>query len=148
MLEVDLEDHRFLEVGCGIGLASLILNHRGADITAMDYHPEAGAFLARNSALNGDPGIPFLQSDWTRNDDRLGRFSMIIGSDLLYEKEHAQCLAEFIQRHRTDNCTVIIADPGRGFRGRFARAMQESGSRYEHEDTSGVQVMTFSFGQV
>ena len=30
---------RILEVGCGIGLSSLLLNHRFADITATDYHP-------------------------------------------------------------------------------------------------------------
>lgn len=35
---------RILEVGCGLALASLLLNHRKADITVTDYHPEVGAF--------------------------------------------------------------------------------------------------------
>jgi len=31
-----------LELGCGLGLASLVLARRGADITACDHHPLAG----------------------------------------------------------------------------------------------------------
>ena len=34
-------DKRVLEIGCGIGLASLVLHKMGADITASDYHPRA-----------------------------------------------------------------------------------------------------------
>ena len=40
-----LKIKRILEVGCGIGLSSLILNRLNADITATDYHPEAEKFL-------------------------------------------------------------------------------------------------------
>ena len=44
---------KILEVGCGIGLCSLVLQRRGADITASDYHPLAEEFLRFNAALNG-----------------------------------------------------------------------------------------------
>ncbi|HCI30425.1 MAG TPA: histidine kinase, partial [Psychrobacter sp.] len=39
MLDYDIKDKRILEVGCGMALSSLLLNHRQADITATDYHP-------------------------------------------------------------------------------------------------------------
>jgi len=45
MLGHEIAGLRVLEVGCGIGLASLVLRRRGADITATDQHPEARAFL-------------------------------------------------------------------------------------------------------
>ena len=37
-----IENKRILEVGCGIGLTSMMFNARHADITASDYHPEVG----------------------------------------------------------------------------------------------------------
>ena len=38
MFKHEVKGLKILEVGCGIGLASLVLNHRLADITATDYH--------------------------------------------------------------------------------------------------------------
>ena len=44
----DIKGKRILEVGCGIGLASLVLKKRLADITATDYHPEVENYLLIN----------------------------------------------------------------------------------------------------
>jgi hypothetical protein len=57
---------RILKVGCGIALASLVLNHRFADITATNYHPEAGHFLVENVQLNKGKEIPFVRMGWGR----------------------------------------------------------------------------------
>ncbi|MDE8603082.1 hypothetical protein M3I01_009105 [Marinomonas sp. RSW2] len=51
MFKHEVKGLKILEVGCGIELASLVLNHRLADITATDYHPEAGNFLNENTLL-------------------------------------------------------------------------------------------------
>jgi ETFB lysine methyltransferase len=118
---------RILEVGCGIGLASLLLNTRHADITATDYHPEAGSFLCENVKLNRGERIPFERTGWGDDNDTLGKFDLIIGSDLLYEQEHAMQLSTFIDNHAKAQCEVIIVDPGRGQRGRFTRQMIERG---------------------
>ncbi|MFC6673801.1 class I SAM-dependent methyltransferase [Marinobacterium aestuariivivens] len=59
MLDYEIAGKRILEVGCGIGLTSLVLNHRHADITATDYHPEAGNFLRENVRLNQGARFPF-----------------------------------------------------------------------------------------
>ncbi len=53
MCEFPIAGKRILEVGCGIGLCSLVLQQRGADITASDYHPVAEKFLRHNTDLNG-----------------------------------------------------------------------------------------------
>ena len=45
-------DERILELGCGLGLASLVGHRRGANITASDCHPLAGEFLRENLRLN------------------------------------------------------------------------------------------------
>ncbi len=118
---------RILEVGCGIGLASLVLNARHADITATDQHPEAEGFLTENVKLNRGEIIPFERTGWCDDSDTLGRFDLIIGSDLLYEREHAVQLSSFIDEHANEQCEVIIVDPGRGQSSQFTRQMTELG---------------------
>ena len=105
---------RILEIGCGMALASLLLNKQHADITATDYHPEAGIFLARNALLNEDGPISYKQVAWGDTEDDLGLFDLIIGSDLLYEEQHIALLANFIEDHSNQACEVVIVDPGRG----------------------------------
>lgn len=127
MADYDIAGRRVLEVGCGIGLASLVLNQRSCDITATDRHPEAGGFLQANTRLNGDPPIPFERTGWSDREDTLGRFDLIIGSDVLYESSHAGELSGFIDRHAHATCDVLLVDPGRGELGRFGRAMETMG---------------------
>lgn len=127
MFEYDIGDRRVLEVGCGLGLASLVMSRRGVDITATDHHPEAGNFLRENCKLNDEPQIPFVRAGWTEESDELGRFDLIVGSDLLYEPDHAGQLAGFIDRHANETCEVIIIDPGRGNGPKFTREMEALG---------------------
>ncbi|MDB4512100.1 protein N-lysine methyltransferase family protein [Arenicella sp.] len=118
---------RILEVGCGVALSSLLLNKQQADITATDHHPEVEKFLNRNTELNNDRNIPFERVDWADDDDDLGLFDLIIGSDLLYEDEHTQLLANFIHNHAKPNCEVIVVDPGRGRKNKLRSKMLEFG---------------------
>ncbi len=123
----DIGSKRVLEIGCGTALSSLLLNKQHVDITATDYHPEVETFLNRNSKLNGDAIIPFERTGWADNNDSLGRFDLIIGSDLLYEDEHIELLSDFILEHSNPECEVIIVDPGRGRKTKLAKKMLELG---------------------
>lgn len=127
MAELPLRGRRILELGCGMALASLVLHRRGADITATDHHPLAGEFLRVNLALNDLPPLPFQVADWSRTTPELGRFDLLIGSDLLYESDQPALLAEFIERHAGEQAEVILVDPGRGNHARFSRAMAARG---------------------
>jgi 2-polyprenyl-3-methyl-5-hydroxy-6-metoxy-1,4-benzoquinol methylase len=118
---------RILEIGCGIGLSSLMLNQRHDDITATDYHPEVEAFLARNTLLNNNKSIAFERVDWANDQSKLGLFDLIIGSDLLYEDEHIKLLGYFIQQHANQKCEVIIVDPGRGRKSKLSTVMLQFG---------------------
>jgi predicted nicotinamide N-methyase len=118
---------RILEIGCGIGLPSLLLNSKHADITATDCHPEAGPFLARNTAMNNGAVIAFERTGWADLSDQLGKFDLIIGSDLLYEDEHTELVANFIHAHAKPVCEVIVVDPGRGRKTKLINAMRRLG---------------------
>lgn len=120
-----IENKRILEIGCGIGLSSLVLNERHANITATDYHPEAKIFLEKNVQLNEAEEIEFHLCDWKDENKALGKFDLIIGSDLLYQEDHSKLLSSFIDKHTEDCGEVIIVSPKRGYQNKFNREMEK-----------------------
>ncbi len=128
--DFNITEKRILEVGCGIALSSLLLNSRLADITATDYHPEAESFLIENTKLNHGKIIPFIRTGWEDENIELGSFDLIIGSDLLYERGHADVLSGFINQHAKKECEVILVDPGRGNHVPFGKRMLKLGYSY------------------
>jgi predicted nicotinamide N-methyase len=131
MQRYEFEGKRILELGCGIGLASLVLTRRGAIVVASDIHPLAEPFLAYNAALNALPALHFRQMRWDTPLPTLGRFDLIIASDVLYEPDHAALLAGVVARHAADGAEVLVTDPGRGNSGRFSRKMADQGFKVE-----------------
>ena len=122
-----VDGKRILEIGCGLALASLVLQYRGADVLATDHHPLPEPFLAYNSALNELPAVRYRELQWSAPDAGLGRFDLIIGSDILYERDHAGLLAALLSRHAKPESEVLITDPGRGNSAPFTRALAAQG---------------------
>jgi len=151
MSDFDIKGKRILEVGCGIALSSLLLNQRNANITATDYHPEAGHFLQENTELNNDVDIPFVRTGWADEETDLGTFDLIIGSDLLYERGHAELLSKFLNQHANEHCEIIIVDPGRGHHARFSKLMVTLGFSHTQsrpENTEDYLEKSLPKGQV
>jgi predicted nicotinamide N-methyase len=138
MSDFTIEGKRILEVGCGIGLSSLVLNNRLADITATDYHPEVEVFLQENARLNNNNVIPFVRTGWADEASELGEFDLIIGSDLLYERGHVELLSAFVDQHARKTCEVILVDPGRGQHAQFSKKMMSLG--YSHTQSKPLNV--------
>lgn len=133
---------RILEIGCGLGLASLVAHRRGAQVTASDCHPLAHAFLDENTRLNGLPAMPYRHGLWgcaAARDDGLpvltqardaplsGVFDLIVGSDILYERDDAGTLAQFIHEHAAHSAEIWVIDPNRGNRAAFHKHMGRLG---------------------
>jgi predicted nicotinamide N-methyase len=126
---------RILEIGCGLALASLVGHRAGADISASDCHPLAAAFLLENIRLNDLAPLKYRHGDWAeppyqrtaggarRRRIVRGRFDLIIGSDVLYERDDRAVLASFIGRHTMPKADIWIVDPDRGNRVAFNRQM-------------------------
>ncbi|MGD9948992.1 MAG: methyltransferase [Desulfobulbus sp.] len=127
MSTYNVDGLNILEVGCGLGIASLIVNERGAQHTASDYHPLAGKFLSENSRLNHLPPLHFERCDWAGSLPAMGLFDLIIGSDLLYEPDHPGLLSNFIDLHASPMVKVIIIDPGRRQQSTFTKKMEHLG---------------------
>lgn len=133
MSRADIAGKRVLELGCGIGLASLVLQRRGAEIVASDIHPLAESFLAYNAALNALPALHYRQLRWDQPLPTLGEFDMIIASDVLYERDHADLLSRVVERHARPACEVLITDPGRGQSTAFTRRLDAQGFTVDEE---------------
>ncbi len=130
---------RILEIGCGLALASIAGHRRGDDITASDCHPLAETFLFGNLQLNGLPPMKYRHGHWGGAPDSAvpavdgaapsveGRFDLVIGSDVLYERDADGSLARFIDEHAEARAEIWIVDPDRGNRAAFNRRMTEHG---------------------
>ncbi len=152
MSSFDIAGKRILELGCGLGLSSLVLQRRRADIVASDHHPLAQSFLDHNTALNHLPTIAYHDLPWTVPDTTLGRFDLIIGSDILYERDHAAQIAGMLLRHARPDAEVLITDPGRGNSGPFTRALVAQGytvserrSRFDERDVAPFRGRLLSY---
>jgi predicted nicotinamide N-methyase len=125
---------RILEIGCGLALASLVGHRRGADITASDRHPLTEAFLEENLRANNLPPLKYRHGDWGAAGPPVlelnpvaGVFDLIVGSDVLYERDAEGRLASFVARHAAQRAEVWIVDPNRGNRAAFNRRMAAEG---------------------
>lgn len=122
---------RILEIGAGLALASLVMHRRGGDVTVTDWHPLTETFLRDNLRANGLGALPYHAGSWALDDadgaSGLGRFDLIVGSDVLYERQQPEQLARFIDQHAAPNAEVIIVDPDRGNRSAFGKAMAALG---------------------
>jgi predicted nicotinamide N-methyase len=133
------EGESILEIGCGLALASLVCHRRGALVTASDIHPLAASFLLENLRLNGLAPLRYCHGDWGADGPSTshlaplvqGRFDLIIGSDVLYERDDGGALAAFIGLHALPRSEVLIVDPNRGNRPAFSRRMAALGYALE-----------------
>jgi predicted nicotinamide N-methyase len=127
MNSFNLADRRILEIGAGLALASLVVHKRLGDMTVSDCHPLSRAFLEENVLLNKLGPLRYEEGNWNRSNAALGRFDLIIGSDVLYERDQPALLAAFIDRHSAPTVEVLIVDPDRGNRAGFRREMDGRG---------------------
>jgi predicted nicotinamide N-methyase len=123
----DIAGKHILEIGCGLALASLVIHRREGDITASDRHPLAKSFLDKNLLLNNLPALAYQTGNWATDNPALGRFDLIIASDVLYERDQPKALSAFILAHANPLVEVIVVDPDRGNRSAFCRFMQAQG---------------------
>ncbi|SMF14216.1 Predicted methyltransferase [Alteromonadaceae bacterium Bs31] len=135
---LELKGLRILEVGCGIGIASIVAASKKADITASDFHPITETLLNNNVEANKLKPIKYITGDWNYPVSTNGKFDLIIGSDLLYEREHVELLSRYIDCHMNERGKFLLIDPGRRTARKIKRAMEKLGfsnqtTRLSHE---------------
>lgn len=101
-----------VELGAGLGLAGVAAALKGADVLFSDYEPHALAFSRANHGLNlGRPGKTRL-FDW-RDPPRKLSASLVIASDVLYEKRFLDPFLTTLGRLLLPGGRAFVAEPGR-----------------------------------
>src|SRR3954452_13525658 len=94
-----LRGARTLELGCGLGLASIAAARAGGRVLATDWSAEALQFTNDNAARNG-VGVETMQVDWSSPEAILERvpWQLVLGSDVLYEQRNVEQLLDLLPR--------------------------------------------------
>jgi predicted nicotinamide N-methyase len=127
-----VEGKRVIELGCGLGLAAIVAAKLNAkSVLATDGHSDMPAMYAHNARLNGvEPN--YAHYEWTAAPEGLGRFDLVIASDVLYELPACTLLADAIDRTIEEKGMAIVSDPGRPHWPRFLKKLEARG--LVHED--------------
>jgi predicted nicotinamide N-methyase len=87
----DVAGLRVVELGCGLGLPSLVAAARGATVTASDWSDDAVELLQVNATRNGLV-VQAEVRDWRKQWPE--RFDLALAADVLYERRNVEPLLE------------------------------------------------------
>src|SRR5436190_1197878 len=117
----DVRRQRVVELGCGLGVPSLVAAASGAHVTAIDWAAEAIELLRTNAGRNGVV-VQAEVRDWRK--PWRDRFDLVLAADVLYERRNvAPLLARLkelapVALIRLDQCWDLL---------RQRRALREAG---------------------
>jgi predicted nicotinamide N-methyase len=147
----DIKGKSILEIGCGLGLPSMVANHLGAQVLATDFHPDVEKFFQRN-CRHSSLEVNYQRLNWRdegvqNHHWQNSQFDWVIGSDILYESKHSFEVAKGLLKFVKPGGTILLADPGRIYLKSFLEAMKKFG--YHPEVTSilleGKTISIFKF---
>jgi len=118
----DVDGLRVVELGCGLGLPSLVAAAKGATVTATDWSGDAIALLRENAARNG-LALRAEVRDW--REPWSDRFDLALAADVLYERRNVEPVLE---RMREIAPVALVALAGRPYEDGFLR---EAGAAVE-----------------
>ncbi|MEZ6089627.1 MAG: SAM-dependent methyltransferase [Pirellulaceae bacterium] len=128
MDSMELTGQHVLEVGAGTGRAGLAAALRGADVTITDGMTDP-LLLVQLSTWDL-PQCQVRQLRW--NEQRLGRrFSIILGSDVTYNRQLWPLLEVSLKQHLQSGGIVLLSDPCRFISNEFRTWIQTRGWLYE-----------------
>ncbi len=115
---------RVIELGCGLGLPSVVAARGGAAVLATDGHTDAVAFAAHNLALN-EQEATVITADMADDADALvqrGPFDLVLAADVLYTVDNGDALLRLLPRLLEPNGELWLGDPDRAGGRRFLAA--------------------------
>jgi predicted nicotinamide N-methyase len=102
-----------LELGCGVGLVAVVAASVGFDVTATDYYADALQFTHLNARHNGLTVSAARLVDWRDFPGDLGRFDLVVASDVLYEPQNTSLVAAALAATLKPNGLGLVTDPQR-----------------------------------
>ena len=126
--ERGLSDKKVVELGCGVGLPSVVALDRGAKVTATDHYAVALDFARQNAKTNTGRGLNTAHLDWhSPHTGDIGRFDLVIAADVLYEQRNVPALTSLIPDLLARDGEVLVSNPRRRDTPGFHEAMKAKG---------------------
>ncbi len=104
---------RTIELGCGVGVVTTAAMKAGLDVLATDYYEPALEFTRANTCRNVSKEAATRMVNWRELPTDIGRFDLVLASDVLYEREYAGLLPRVFDKLLQFDGRAVIADPGR-----------------------------------
>jgi predicted nicotinamide N-methyase len=111
----DVARLRVIELGCGLGLTSLVAAARGADVLATDWSDDAVELVQRNAARNE---LELRADVWDWREPRSERFDLALAADVLYERRNVEPV---LARLRELAPAALVGLAGRPYEQEFLR---------------------------
>ena len=108
-----LKGQRVLELGCGLGVVAIGAAIAGGVVTATDYYEDSLLFARLNVEAATGQDITTRMVNWTEMPADLGKFDVVLASDVLYEHRYASLVADAVAKTLVRGGEAIVADPGR-----------------------------------
>ena len=129
----DLASIHAIELGCGVGLPTILALAQGAEVVATDHYEAALDFTTYNARTNLGREPKVLVLDWREPDtEGIGTYDLIFAADVLYERKNAAALADLVPKLLAPGGEAIFADPRRDEASVFLETMES----YGFEDTT------------
>ena len=123
---------RVLDVGCGLGIVSLVLSSAGAEVTALDRADAALEFLQQSAGRNR-LSIECRAMDLEALEpDR--QFDHVIAAELLYEREGFPMLASALLARLGPRGRLTVVDAHRVDTRSFYEALEQQGAMRAFSD--------------
>ena len=139
LAEADLAGRRAIELGCGVGLPTVVALARGARVTATDHYKAALDFARYNARLNlahdREPDTRLLDWRAPMPESFRGAFDLVFAADVLYERGNAEALAVLMSSLLAPRGEILVADPGRRWEPLFRELVLDGGFGCETEET-------------
>ena len=113
----DVRGLRVLELGCGLGVPSIVAALGGAQVLATDWSPDGLEVAAANAARNrADLETALVSWSGAETLVRAAPWDLVLGADLLYEQRNVDQLLALLPRLGGE---ILLAEPGRPPAARF-----------------------------
>lgn len=100
---------RILEIGAGMGVVGVYAALCGHKVTISDNNDDALLFAQANVILNGATQAEVRKIDWNRPEDLDGTYDMIVGAEVVYDRENYPLLVSFLRRALAPDGMIFLA---------------------------------------
>lgn len=134
-MKLDWKEQSVLEIGCGLGLPSIVAGKLGAtDVVLSDYLAEAVDFAKANWNRNILAKAEGISVDWRSPNPALAA-DVLIAADIAYEERTFEYLAPAFKALCKPNGVILLSEPNRALAKSFLQQLENQGFTIKKHQT-------------